>query len=157
MREILFRGKCLQTGEWVYGYVLIDNAPCSLKAQGKCKCAHDGSTASIFAWDDEFHEYEEYHVDPATVGQYTGLTDNDGREIFDGDVLEFINEYRMQNNKWKCVVEFVDGCFVCRYIEKEGHFGDYNHFDSWNVPLVKWWVIGNRWDDPELLEGTDNA
>jgi len=51
-----------------------------------------------------------------------------------------------------CTVEFVDGAFVCRYIESEGHLGEYNYFTSWNVPLVQWDVIGNIHDNPELLQ-----
>lgn len=132
MREILFRGKRLDNGEWVYG------TPIPYKSGTVVMCREGQRNEN---------------VDHATVGQYTGLTDAHGRKIFEGDVLDFINEYRGQNNKWKCVVEFIDGCFVCRYIEKEGHLGDYNYFGSWNAPLVKWWVIGNRWDNPELLEG----
>lgn len=132
MREILFRGKTLDGGEWVYGDLL--------QYAGEAQVWYDTDNGK---WN--------CLVDPATVSQYTGLTDKNGKKIFEGDVLGFINEYRGQNDTWKCVVEVIDGCFVCRYIEKERHLGCYHHFDSWNAPIVKWWVIGNRWDNPELL------
>ena len=99
MREILFRGKRVDTGEWVYGSFVPDLL-----------------------------------------------------EVFEGDILHFINTYRNVNHEWHCTVEFVDGAFVCRYIESEGHLGEYNYFTSWNVPLVQWDVIGNIHDNPELLQ-----
>ena len=133
MREIIFRAKSIDSGEWVQGDLL------QYAGTAQIWCETDNGKWNCL-------------VDPATVGQYTGMTDRNGKKIFEGDVLDFINEYRGQNNKWKCVVEFIDGCFVCQFIEKEGHLGDYNYFGSWNVPLVQWWVVGNRWDNPELLK-----
>lgn len=83
MREILFRGKRLDNGEWVEGHFFADNASCTLKDSRLCVCPHDGSDAYIVEWCDEDHEYEEVAVDPATVGQYTGLTDKNGQRIFE--------------------------------------------------------------------------
>lgn len=148
MREILFRGKNVDTGEWVYGSFTPD----LLEVYQNGSDGWLGDWGFIKPFGKTKEERLMVQVERDTVGQYTGLTDAHGRKIFEGDVLDFINEYRGQNNKWKCVVEFIDGCFACRFIEKEGHLGDYNYFGSWNVPLVKWWIIGNRWDNPELLE-----
>ncbi len=54
MREILFRAKRKDNGEWIYGYPLIDTADCSLKAEGKCVCPHDGSWAVLAYWADDY-------------------------------------------------------------------------------------------------------
>ena len=68
-REILFRGKRIDNGEWIYGDLFRDK---------------DGNTY-IQYWT-ENKEYRSYEVDPETVGQYTNSLDFDGQKIFEGDI-----------------------------------------------------------------------
>ncbi len=78
MREILFRGKRIDNGEWVTGNLLC--LDCSeYRIATSCLCGEDPNLLNVCA----------YEVDPETVGEYTGLTDKHGRKIFDGDVVEF--------------------------------------------------------------------
>lgn len=97
---------------------------------------------------------EQSHIDDEGHGvvallQYTGLKDKNGKEIYEGDVLLFNNDYpNAQKMDWKCVVKYRKGSFVCEYPKD----GVYNHFDSWNVPKVTWEVIGNIYENPSLLE-----
>jgi uncharacterized phage protein (TIGR01671 family) len=121
MRKILFRGKQVDNGEWVYGYLYI---------------THDGEY-EISCYDSETNiERITYIVVPETVGQFTGLTDKSGKKIFEGDI------------GWDChnecygVVEFSDGKFsyvwenICTDLYEVSNDVDF---------------IGNIHDNPELL------
>ena len=123
MREILFRGKRLDNGEWVYGsFLQVEH--------------EDGSFATaIFQKKDAGGDAE---VSPATVGQYTGLRDKNGKRIFEGDLLSL-------RTGRPHVVRFEDGAFV---------------FENTAIPMRfanKLEVIGNVHDNPELLEVSGNA
>ena len=89
-REILFRGKRVDTGEWVEGN-LLDNGLIENKAY-----------FIIPTEADNFDEYEQVY--PSTVGQYTGLKDKNGTKIFEGDYV------KMSNNP-TAEVHYEAGCF----------------------------------------------
>lgn len=88
----------------------------------------------------------EYDLGDVELMQSTGLKDKVGNEIYEGDILLFNNS--INDEKWKCAVVHRHGSFVCEYLKNR----TYNHFDCWNVPKVSWEVIGNIYENPELLE-----
>ena len=125
MREILFRGKSEDNGEWVYGYYACIK---------KHHYILTGKLNLIGAVN-----FEHYLVIPETVGQYTGLKDKNGKKIFEGDIL------RDDDNEENGVVEFIDGEF---YVV----FGNVETHGIYDIACCCY-VIGNIYDNPELLEG----
>ena len=131
MREILFRGKPLGNlhGKYIYGSLgVIDTDLCAIYHCFKFK-------------DDEMQL-----VDPETVGQYTGLTDKNGKKIFEGDILR-----RAYHPEDDVVIEWFDGSFRFRKANKPKDYG-YSAVCCIQNAVSSLKIIGNAYDNPELLE-----
>lgn len=124
MRDIIFRGKRTDNGEWVEGYLYITQ-------NGEYEISHYSN----------YYDCERYTdiVIPETIGQYTGLTDKNGNKIFEGDILE--NEKGcIYSGSYRNEVVFRDGMFFADGILE---------FMPNDFELCE--VIGNIHDNPELL------
>lgn len=129
MRKILFRGKRIDNGEWIYGYLYRASEQLNpfIMLAGKSS--------------------ESYEVDPDTVGQYTGLKDINGTKILEGDIVSI----ETANISVEC-----DGYFVIKYEIETARFvcegnGLIVDFDNvWSYCEVA--VEGNVYDNPELFE-----
>ena len=139
MREIIFRGKRADTGDWVYG---------DLIHVGYLYCVGNDIEAFTKA------AFNECVVNPETVGQYTGLKDRNGKEIYEGDILLLSDKNTYQElvvveqgpYGWvfynpKTVFRFKDGSYTYRAVE--------NYRRLFGIGEV----VGNIHDNPELLEG----
>lgn len=154
MREILFRGKRINDDEWVYGSFCMDAIE-----QIKGPCGLDGF---IRLYDKAKGKMQMHEVDRETVGQYTGLTDKNGKRIFEGDKIKPFDD-----GIDKMVVEFHDGQFLlCLYGER-GYMAEYGWEESGNYgcfeaePLYSYGddieVIGNVHDNPDVVSGHGDA
>lgn len=128
MREILFRGKRIDNGEWVEGFYY----KAKYYRTDKNLCDY----ITIPHPEDYCKSSDHFLVNPETIGQYTGLTDKYGTKIFEGDIL-------LVGDKQKVLVSFEKGQFVVN------HYA-INVLCSRNCESE---VIGNIHDNPELLKG----
>lgn len=155
-REISFRAKNTETGEWVYGVPLFDWAPCSLKCEGQ----HNGKLLTFFGWRDEFHEYEEFEVEPETVASYIGLMDSTGTKIFEGDIVSANNKlfgevykFFVKNGIFGGVknVDLPVG-YPCFFFEKIPEETLLRKDPLYFLNAYECKVIGNIHENPELLK-----
>lgn len=133
MREILFRGKRADNGEWFYGYLS--------KTRGL-----DYKLHPCIDYEDRGVMLSSI-VDPETICQYTGLTDKNGKKIFEGDILS----ERPDCNKKGYIgyVEWDDKKALWRF-----RFPDnLEYFAALGTYSTSYRVIGNICDNPELLGG----
>lgn len=122
MRQIKFRGKRLDNDEWVYGDLIhIDDSDIGIVT--------------------DYDHWQGCRVDPETVGQFSGLLDRNGKEIYEGDILcckddpDFLPE----------TIEFDEGCFMA----KDG----YTSVPISTIDTRYRVIIGNIHDTPDLLNG----
>ena len=118
-RDIKFRGKRIDNGEWIYGWLVIQS----------------DNTAYI---SEHYKRGEWVEVDPKTVGQYTGMSDKNGKGIFEGDIIKSARGYN-------AVAEWVDdGRFLGFTIERERkimYIGQESAVE----------IIGNVYENADLL------
>ena len=127
MRDILFRGKRKDNDEWIYGntvihcekYYIYYEEPDEMCQVGSWRCGAE--------------------VIPETVGQYTGLTDKNGKKIFEGDICQHRSYY--SDNIVISVVTYTDGQFLAMPDKNSG----FNLSDKLEV-------IGNIYENEDLLK-----
>lgn len=133
MREILFRGKNTD-GEWIEGFV----GAVFTADENRKPILRNFTEIDCIGWVSHAYVYDE------TVGQYTGLTDEDGKKIFEGDIIK---------NIWTGDIHTVNWCVDCAVWvlpcvtdeRRETTFSSYSGDD--------YMIIGNIYDNPELLKG----
>ena len=139
-REILFRGKRKDNREWIEGFYFKNFDKCYIFS---AKYQDNLTTKFIF------------EVDPETVGQYTGLTDKNGKKTFEGDVVHAVyqsNYGGLENTDFGIgVVKYSDSYYggAAYEIDIIGESGS----RAFSTALEKGvTIIGNVWDNPELLK-----
>ena len=131
MREILFRGKRTDTKEWVYGYYFATEY-----------------VKIHFIMPIEELEFTGVQVISKTVGQYTGVEDKKGNKIFEGDLITFHTEYEMDNDD----VWYEKEPYLVKWDNEIAGFEPFYLNGRWRCDIVNLKIVGNKWDNPELLE-----
>ena len=126
----LFRAKRIDNGEWVEGYLIADE-----QNEEKCFIGY------VFGTNDDVtpHDFDVVAVDPSTICQCTGLKDKNGKLIWENDIL----------NSGNLVVAWREE-LASYCLTKKGWM--YQHFFGEAVDACDCEVIGNIFDNPELLE-----
>lgn len=134
MRTIKFKGKRLDNGEWVYGELctprLFDSKRGYFGEDAPCVFCDEGNVPII----------------PESIGQFTGLLDKNGKEIYEGDILS--TDLAIP----RCEVVFRNGCFALRL--NDGHEDFYDIISPIDESVDKTnyhTIIGSIHDHPELL------
>lgn len=148
MREYKFRGKSINKNEWIYGSLY---------------CQIDSNYKKIYyILNKDFikvlippinvpTEVPSFNsVNEDTVGQYTGLKDKNGVEIYEGDIVYCQTKF----GKAKAIIEFINGKFVARFDSAVTHPQN-GHYISYYEINKRFEVIGNIYDNPELLKESD--
>lgn len=153
-REILFRGKSVETNEWVYGSYILEKY---------------GNTPYICYFEyGTFVNIKQVEVIPETVGEFTGITDKNGIKIFEGDIVKtqpFCTRPYSAKRKERQFLGIVEHCtkafrnpgsptdgqkydafWWVNIVEDIGDYGYYIWNRFWNCE-----VIGNKFDNSELL------
>lgn len=127
MRKIKFRGKRLDNGEWVFGnYIKVTPYK---DDDGHRICTQD-------TWDIHPVEFE-------TVGQYTGLKDKNGKEIYEGDIVET----SLLGKLW--IIGYKNGAFILSYENSNIHLLYDCTIENGKIDFIE--IIGNIYENPELL------
>lgn len=138
-REIKFRGKSIDTGKWLYGYLFNYGltAPTNVPCISVCVPA---------SWEEA---YSLYAVHPDTIGQYTGLKDKNGKEIYEGDILQDELDSRIRHivKYDNSICSYTLWCPLVHYNWEKG-----NIISKYRINECGEVVIGNVTDNPELIK-----
>lgn len=152
MRELLFKGKAKGTGEWISGGYLQ-------RAEAKYYFKKDQALIHRYIssdWTTYFglpSELTIHEVESSTICQYTGLTDKNGKKIFEGDIVRYGEicgevKFGLHESNWQ-ICKYNQGFYI-EFPEESLYRKELGYLENKVV------VIGNIYDSPKLLEDKEN-
>ena len=158
-REILFKAKRIDNGEWIEGYLFQTKEYCFIFPK---------VTNGSYKISEKIMKFVNpcYEVDKDTICQYIGLTDKNGNKIFEGDILKgfeypFLSNKPLSNEKehnYFAEVVWFDNCPAFGLYTHKNPKSYVNGISEGNTEFMEGWesemweVIGNIFDNPELLK-----
>lgn len=133
MREIIFRGKRVDNNEWVEGFYV--NVPEHYKQEMSGKSYIVSINNGLFM-----------EVIPETVGEYTGLKDQNGKKIFEGDIVKYRPGY------WRNLIHSVVEYCADKWNYPAFDLKDHDYVQLTHMGQIELEVVGTIHDNPELLE-----
>ena len=160
MREILFRGKCTETGKWYTGYYinLHKTTYCFKEDYDRFKDndIHQIVFEKMTDWGLP-NQHLRVDVIPETIGQYTGLRDckrtkeyPEGQMIFEGDIVKHHRTLWGADNSDVGTIQWCQK--TCKFY-RTSKFDTVHIVEIWEDTAEEYEVIGNIHDNPELLKG----
>ena len=147
MREILFRAKRADKDEWIYGTPFQEYSDFWGEWEWKIQTKHPLTNVPFL----------HLSVEKNTFGQFTGLTDKNGKKIFEGDIVHILGNQDVEDWKnvdYNALIAFIDGgfCAIDGTVEEHG-------FRRYALARLDFSleVIGNIHDNPELLGGEEDG
>lgn len=137
MRTFKFRGKRIDNGEWIYGSLVVETYPDFCNYFIRTKDEEDWTS-----------RYKDVPVDKNTLGQFTGLYDKNNKEIYEGDIIIGDIPELVSSQNLIGIVEYEGSAFIIEFPNRA----------SWQIQkvgfcsFINYKVIGNIYDNPELLE-----
>ena len=148
MCRILFRGKQVDDGNWVEGFYV-------------CLNGTEHRIYSGYAETDCGDFYPDWSkIDSITLGSFTGLYDDNGKHIFEGDILKVeSHDYggdlfygKVVCESAGCYVEYIDDYWHKRHLHKIGQISEWRDMGASGIIRYQYELVGNAFDNPELLK-----
>lgn len=147
-REILFRAKRIDNGEWVEGCLLIDYVSGQYFIHSYGNSVNESDKVN----QDGCLKFFAYEVDPETVCEYTGLNDENGRKIFEGDICKdgdnIVRILWNDKHQWGVEISNTDSALSKGLVFP---LWQYDNCEENGYRILE--VIGNIFGNPELLNG----
>lgn len=159
MREIKFRGKSIYNEEWAYGYLVNSGHQINPYEEFWWIAQNRYDIGTVFNEESCDDTFIWNRVEPDTIGQYTGLKDKNGVEIYEGDIVRLFcdyNNYHIEPRWVNAIIVWNEDFYGWEVSFKHIRVGFSENIGNFKYDNARIEVIGNIYDNHELLEVKEN-